>query len=121
MIRTVATILFSAAIVVANAQSREITVQDSEAMMAKATERMELVDKTTILTSDQKAQVTEVYMQIERQMNALEQRFAIAKASPEAKEADMKYQYENMDRYAEEKLATILTTEQHAKWLEASK
>jgi hypothetical protein len=54
-------------------------------------------------------------------MAAVEQRFANAGITGEKKEADMKYQIANMDRFVDEKFATILTPEQLEKWAEASK
>lgn len=96
-------------------------IQDTPEMKAKAAERMELVNKTVTLTEEQKPQVEEVYLQVERYLVMAEQRFASAGITGEQKEADMKNQYENMDRMVEQKLITILTTEQQQKWVEASK
>ena len=117
MNRILATLILATAFTGVSAQQ----VVDTEAMKAKATERMELVDKTVSLNADQKPQVEQVYLQVERQMVALEQRFAMAGITGADKEADMKNQYENMDRYVEEKLQTILSADQHKKWLEAAK
>lgn len=117
MNRIIATLILATAFTGLSAQQIEMT----EAMKAKAKEHMELVDKTVTLNADQKPQVEDVYLQVERQMAAVEQRFAKAGITGEQKEADMKSQIANMDRFVNERLATILTPEQNEKWAEASK
>ena len=115
MVRTLLTLAFCGLFAAASAQN----IQDTEAMKTKAKDRTELVDHTVSLTSAQKEQVQEVYMEVERYMAALEFRF---KDQPkETRDADMPAQYANMDRFESEKLATILTADQFTVWSEARK
>jgi hypothetical protein len=115
MVRTLLTFVLCGTFAVASAQN----IQDTEAMKSKAKERMERVDHSVSLTGSQKEQVEQVYLEVERYMAALEFRF---KDQPkETRDGDMPGQYANMERFEQEKLATILTKEQYAVWQEAIK
>ena len=121
MQRLFASILFCAAAVFATAQHRDITVKDTDAMRANADKHTALVHKTVTLDDDQKAKVQEVYMNYERKLDGLNQRFDMAGLSKEDREAEMGPQWEALERMVEEQLATILTNDQVGKWREANK
>ena len=116
MVRTLVTLLLAVTVSAVTAQNIQVT----EAMKAKATERMELVDRTVGgLNATQKVEIEKVYLDMEQYRAALDQRYA--NAHPETREGDMAGQLEQMDRMVNEKLATILSKEQLATWTEASR
>lgn len=119
MQRTLATLTFCAAALFATAQSRDIKVVDTDAMRVSATKHTELVHKTVTLDADQRAKVQEVYMNYERQLDGLNQRFEIGGLSKEEREAEMAPQWASLERMVDEQLATILNPEQLGKWQEA--
>lgn len=121
MQRILATLTFCAAATFAMAQSREITVTDTDAMRASAAKHTELVHRTVTLDDDQRAKVQEIYMNYERQLDGLNQRFAIGGLSPEEREAEMAPQWASMEKAVDDQLATILNADQLSKWLEARK
>jgi len=102
-----------------SAQSQRINVVDSDAMKQKATERTELVNETVELNKEQEASVYEAYMWVERQNEAMKQRYK--NASPGDYEADVKYQYVNWDKHVNDVLQKVLTSSQMTKWVEALK
>jgi len=121
MQRILATLTFCAAAAFATAQSREINVVDTDAMRASAAKHTELVNKTVTLDQDQKARVQEIYMNYERQLDGLNQRFTMGGLSAEEREAEMAPQWAMMEKAVDDQLATILSPEQLGKWQEARK
>lgn len=120
MARIFATLAFAAAFTAANAQQPDVTINVTEAMTAKAAERTELVSRTVGgLNQAQRTEIQAAYLEMEKYSAALDARFATQ--PKEVRDADMPAQVENMDRYVNEKLATILTKEQLATWQEASR
>ncbi|MCB0794754.1 MAG: hypothetical protein KDB88_08460 [Flavobacteriales bacterium] len=102
----------------ASAQGRDVVVTDTPEMLEKAKARTAMVDDAVGLSAEQQGQVLEVYMEVERYHNALMQRFD---GQPkEDMEADMKTQYENMDRQVEQGLVRILRPEQYDKWMQGA-
>lgn len=121
MQRILASLLFIGASIVLNAQHREITVTDTDAMRANARKYTAFVHKAADLSAEQTAQVNELYMQVERQVNGMEQRMAMAGMSEDDKKAEMVPQWESLERMVAGRLQQILTAEQYGKWTEASK
>lgn len=118
MVRTFATLILAFAMNAVSAQ--EMNIEVTEAMQAKATEKTALVERTVGgLNENQRAEVNAAYLDMEKYAAALDYRFSTQPA--EVREADMPAQIANMDRFIEEKLATILTAEQLAAWQEASR
>ena len=115
MVRTLATLLFCAALTAVSAQERDIQIQDTPAMEAKANERTELVSKTVGgLTAEQTAQLKDVYMQVERHLAMVDQRM---QGIPQAdRDPDMEHVYTNMENFEHQQMHTILTPAQMAKW-----
>lgn len=115
MVRTLATFVLALTLSALHAQEREIHIQDDQAMLDKASAKTELVERTVgRLSEEQREQVYDVYLHVERHMVAVEKRF---EGQPEAdKEADMPHIYESMDKYVAERLAVILDEGQLAKW-----
>lgn len=121
MQRLFASLLFCAVATFASAQNRDIAVKDTDAMRVNAAKHAQQVDAAVSLTEDQKPRVNEVYMVVERRLDAMNQRFDIAGMSPEDRAAEMKSQWVGVDQMVDFQLAQILTKEQLAKWHEASK
>ncbi|MCB9170177.1 MAG: hypothetical protein H6594_07495 [Flavobacteriales bacterium] len=119
MTKPLITIAFVALTASTMAQGRDITVTDSPEMTAKANEHTQLVDRTVSLSPEQREQVEEMYMEVERYYNALEQRFE--GLPEEAREGDMPAQYANMDARIDARLSEILRPEQYNVWKEAAK
>ncbi|MBL8003167.1 MAG: hypothetical protein JNL05_14540 [Flavobacteriales bacterium] len=119
MVRTLITALLIGTAGVASAQKPDYKPVDSPDMIANATKHMQLVDRAVDLNADQEAKVTEVYLQVERQMKAIKYRLQGQPAADA--EADLKGQYAVMDELVQRELATILTTSQMNKWMEDSK
>lgn len=90
-------------------------------MRANAAKHTVQVDKAVTLTAEQKPQVTEVYMAVERQLAAMNQRFDAAGMSQEDRAAEMRPQWANLDRMVEERLTGILSADQLGKWREVSR
>ncbi|MCB0790786.1 MAG: hypothetical protein H6595_10545 [Flavobacteriales bacterium] len=119
MMKPLITIAFVALTFTAMAQGKDVSVTDTPEMMAKAKDHTELVDRTVKLSPEQRELVQELYMEVERYSNALEQRFD---GQPEeVRQADMPAQYANMDAHVDARLGEILRPEQYAVWKEASK
>lgn len=121
MIRSLATAALFAAITTLNAQSRDIQVADTKAMTDNAAKHMALVDKAVDLDDDQKVRVQDVYMQLERQLNALDQRYTTAGLTPEQRKAEMDVMWQSLDRFVETNLTSILAPSQMEKWRAASR
>lgn len=121
MQRLFASILFCAAAAIASAQSRDIQVKDTDTMRANAEKHATQVDQAVTLNAEQKAQVKEVYMDIERKLAAMDQRFAMANMSKEDREAEMGPQWAGLERLVDQRLSGILSTQQLAKWHEVSR
>jgi hypothetical protein len=121
MQRLFASLLFCAAVVTASAQTRETQVTDTETMRVNAAKHTTQVDKAVMLTAEQKPQVTEVYMAVERQLAAMNQRFEMAGMSQEDRAAEMRPQWANLDRMVDERLSGILSADQLTKWREVSR
>lgn len=119
-IRSLVTMAFCVALLAANAQSHDIHVVDTDAMMANAAKHTSQVDQAVTLDEDQKVRVQEVYMQVERQVEALQQRFSIAKLDEEQRKSEMDVMWGSLDRYIETNLSNILTPTQMEKWRVAS-
>ncbi|MBL7962430.1 MAG: hypothetical protein JNM31_01175 [Flavobacteriales bacterium] len=116
MFRTLTALAFSALTTFVAAQDR---TADTPEMLATATERTAVVDRTVSLNATQKEEVNAMYVEVERYMAAIRQRYA---GQPqEVIDGDMPLQYANMDRYVTDRLATILTPEQYSRWQEANK
>ncbi len=121
MQRLFASLLFCAVATFASAQSREITVTDTDAMRANAAKHAQQVDAAVGLTGEQKPRVNEVYMVVERRLAAMDQRFDKAGMSPEDRAVEMKSQWVGVEQMVEFQLAQILTPDQITKWHEAIK
>lgn len=123
MARNLVTLAFLAFAAVASAQDRQINIVDSPEMMAVVEKRTALVDKATDLSTEQTAQVKEMYLRVERQMAAIHMRLDMAepKMSLEDKEQDMKAHYTHWDQWTEDQLGHILTESQAAKWAAVNK
>ncbi len=105
----------------ASAQQPDIQVTDNDAMRASASKHTALVDKTVTLNAEQRPQVNEAYMELERKLDGMNQRFDRAKMTKEEREAEMRPQWVTLDQMVDHRLSQILTPEQHAKWAEANK
>lgn len=121
MQRLFASILFCAAASLASAQSRDIQVKDTDAMRANAQKHTTQVDQAVTLNAEQKAQVNEVYMDVERKLAAMDQRFAMANMSKEEREAEMGPQWASLDRLVDQRLSGILSSQQMKTWKEVSR
>lgn len=121
MQRLFASLIFCAAAVIATAQSRTITVTDTDAMRASAGKHTALVDQAVTLNADQTAQVREVYMDMERKLDGMNQRFDSAKMTKEEREAEMAPQWASLEKLVDHRLSEILSGDQLAKWREAAK
>lgn len=121
MQRLLASILFVGASLALSAQHREITVTDNDAMRANARKHTELVHRTVGLSAEQTTQVNELYMQVERQVNGMEQRMAMAGMSEADRKVEMVPQWESIERMVAGRLQQILTPEQYGQWAESSK
>ncbi len=121
MQRLFASLLFCAAAAFATAQSRNITVTDTDAMRASAQKHTTLVDQAVSLDAEQKTKVNEIYMNYERRLEGMNQRFAMANMTKEQRDAEMGPQWASLDRTLNEQLGQVLSTEQLAKWQEANK
>ncbi len=119
MVRNFLTVLLAAAAFTVSAQRPDFQSVDTPEMTANATKHTQMVDRSAKLTAEQKPRVQEVYMQVERQIKALEYRM---QGQPkEDVEADMRGQYQIMDEYVDRELAKILTADQLSRWREDSK
>ena len=119
MARTFLTALFVTVAFAASAQRPDFESVDTPEMIANATKHTQLVDRSVKLTAEQKPQVQAVYLQLERQVKALEYRM---QGQPKADvEADMRGQYEIMDTYVDRELHRILTPDQLNRWHTDSK
>jgi hypothetical protein len=114
MARTFLTALFLTVAFAASAQHPDYVPVDTEEMTANAVKHMELVDRSVKLSAEQKPQVQAVYMQVERQVKALE--FRMQGMAKEDVEADMRGQYQIMDEYVDRELHKILTPDQLTRW-----
>jgi Spy/CpxP family protein refolding chaperone len=121
MQRLFASILFSAAALFASAQQQDITVTDTDAMRASADKHTALVDKTVTLDADQKAKVQEIYMNLERQLDGMNQRFEKGGLTKEEREAEMAPRWASLEMAVDQQLAEVLTPDQAGKWREARK
>lgn len=123
MARNLATLAFLAVAAVASAQDRQINIVDSPEMMAVVEKRTALVDKATALSTEQTAQVKDVFLRVERQMTAIHMRLDMAepKMSLEDKEQDMKAHYAHWDQWTNDQLSHILNEGQFAKWVAVNK
>ena len=121
MIRTLATLLFVGASAMLSAQHRDIIVTDSDAMRANARKHTELVDRTVGLTAEQTTQVNDMYMQVERQVDGMNQRMDMAGMTEADKKAEMAPQWALLEQMVANKLDQIFTPEQRQKWLDATK
>lgn len=119
MVRSLATALFIGIAAVASAQKPDYKPVDSPEMIANAEKHMQLVDRAVDLNKDQEPKVTEVYLQVERQMKAIKYRLQGQPAADA--EADLKGQYAVMDELVQRELAKILTPDQMNRWMEDSK
>ncbi len=119
MQRVFASLLFCAVATFASAQNRDITVKDTDAMRANAVKHAQQVDAAVGLSEEQKPRVNEVYMVVERRLDAMNQRFDMAGMSAEDRAAEMKSQWVGVDQMVEFQLAQILTADQTTKWHEA--
>ena len=121
MQRLFASFVFAAAALLATAQSHDITVTDTEAMRTSASKHTTLVDQTVTLDADQKAKVQEIYMNYERRLDGMNQRFDKAKLTKEEREAEMAPQWASLEKAVDQQLADVLKGEQMTKWREARK
>jgi len=121
MQRLLASFVFVGVSLVLNAQHREIFVTDTDAMRANARKHTEMVHEAAVLSAEQTAQVNELYMQVERQVDGMNQRMAMAGMSEADKKVEMVPHWASLDRMVASRLQQILTPEQYAKWDEASK
>lgn len=121
MQRFFASLTFCAAALFATAQSRDITVVDTDAMRASASKHTAMVDQTATLDAEQKTKVQEIYMNYERQLDGLNQRFSKAGLTPEQREAEMAPQWTALESAVDKQLADVLTADQMGKWREARK
>lgn len=123
MARTFLTLSFLAFAAFASAQDREINIVDSPDMVALADTRTALVDKASKLSTEQTAQVKDLYLKVERQMAAIHLRLDSAepKMAQEDKDRDLAGQYANWDKWTNDQLSHILSQDQMAKWLAANK
>ena len=121
MQRLFASILFSAAALFASAQQHDITVTDTDAMRASADKHTALVDKTVTLDADQKAKVQEIYMNLERKLEGMNQRFEKGGLTKEEREAEMAPQWVSLEKAVDQQLAEVLTPDQAGTWREAKK
>lgn len=122
MQRYLASLLLAGTTFLASAQQHHDTVvKDSDAMRASASKHTDLVDKAVTLSSEQKEQVNAVYMDVERKLDGMKQRFDQAGMSEEARQEEMRPQWTALDHMVEERLATILNKDQLARWQEVNK
>lgn len=119
MVRSLLTIVFLSTAFAVSAQHPEFTPTDTPEMTANAAKHTELVDRSVSLTTEQRTQVQAMYLQVERQMKALEHRM---QGQPKQDvEADMQGQYAIMDQYVDRELTKTLTADQLTRWHEATK
>lgn len=121
MQRLFASLVFCGAALLATAQSHDITVTDTDAMRANASKHTTLVDQTVTLDADQKVKVQEIYMNYERKLDGMNQRFEKAGLSKEERETEMGPQWVAMEKGLDQQLSQVLTGAQLSKWREANK
>lgn len=121
MQRLFASVLFCAAALFATAQSREITVKDTDAMRASAEKHVNLVHQTVTLDNDQRTKVQEIYMNYERQLEGLNQRLDAGGFTGADRETEMGPQWASMEKAVDDQLAAVLNNDQMGKWREARK
>lgn len=121
MQRLFASFIFCAAALFASAQNRDIIVKDTDAMRASAEKHTALVDQTVTLDADQKAKVQEIYMNMERKLDGMNQRFEMGGLSKEQREAEMAPQWISLEQAVDKQLEEVLTADQATKWREAKK
>lgn len=90
-------------------------------MRANAEKHTALVHKTVILDDEQKAKVQDIYMNYERQLDGLNQRFDIGGLTKEEREVEMRTQWASMEKSVDQQLAGVLNADQVGKWREANK
>ena len=117
MLRLLSASLCSLLLVTAFAQRGTIKVVDTDAMRLSAAKNTAMVDKTVGLSDEQRPQVTEAYMDYERSVDALKQRYARAQGmTPEQKQEELERLYATPRQQAEQSVERILTADQLAKW-----
>lgn len=121
MQRLFASLIFCAAAVFATAQNRDITVTDTDAMRTSADKHTALVDKTVKLDADQKTKVQEIYMNYERKLDGLNQRFEKGGLTKEERDAEMGPQWVALEKGLDEQLSSVLNGDQMGMWREAKK
>ncbi len=121
MQRLFASLIFSGAALFTIAQNRDVTVTDTDVMRASATEHTGLVDKTVTLDADQKVKVLEIYMNYERQLEGMNQRYEKAGMSKEEREVELAPRWAAMEQAVDDQLAAVLNNDQMGKWREARK
>jgi Skp family chaperone for outer membrane proteins len=121
MQRFFASLIFCGAALFASAQNHDITVIDTDAMRASADKHTALVDQTVTLDADQKTKVQEIYMNLERKLDAMNQRFEKGGLTKEQREAEMAPQWTSLEKAVDQQLAEVLTADQATKWREAKK
>lgn len=121
MQRLFASILFCAAAIFASAQNHDISVTDTDAMRASAHKHTALVDQTVTLDADQKVKVQEIYMNYERKLDGLNQRFEKGGLTKEEREVEMGPQWVALEKAVDGQLSAVLNGDQMGKWREANK
>ncbi len=121
MQRLFASLTFCTVALFATAQNRDITVTDTDAMRASADKHTALVDQTVTLDADQKTKVQEIYMNYERKLDGLSQRFEKGGLTKEERETEMGPQWVALEKAVDEQLSSVLNGDQMDKWREAKK
>lgn len=94
----------------------KVNFRETPAMVKVAKERTAALNKQLKLTSEQREQVQQVFLHREKMMDALQQRYRLANASPETWETDKVSLVASMEKQEKESLATLLTPEQFARY-----
>ncbi len=122
MQRLFASIAFCAVALFASAQkNHDISVTDTDAMRVSADKHTAMVDQAVTLDADQKTKVQEIYMNYERKLEGLNQRFEKGGLTKEEREKEMGPQWVGLEQAVDEQLATVLNGDQIGKWREAKK
>ena len=113
MQRLFASIIFCTAALFASAQkNHDISVTDTDAMRVSADKHTAMVDQAVTLDADQKTKVQEIYMNYERKLDGLNQRFEKGGLTKEEREKEMAPQWLALEQAVDEQLATVLNSDQ---------
>lgn len=114
MKRSTTTLALALTLTLGMAQDVTIVERETDDMKANALQRTELVANAVgDLTTEQREQVIAIYMDVERHMDAMKQRYV---GHEEDYAADLEPVTENLDAKTESQLTTILNEEQLTKW-----